>query len=130
MKVKLKLNSNIEKEKLNIVLKFMKYLNSEYQLNKDITVELTDIKDDKMTTGVRRKNGFIKILCKERMLVDILRTVGHEWIHEYQHQKGGASETKKYPEIGGWAEDEANSLSGSLLKKFSKEHKEWEDILY
>jgi hypothetical protein len=130
MKVKIKLNSDIEKEKLDVILMFLRFLNGELKLTKDVTLELTDTKDKKMTTGVRRKNDLMKVLCDGRMLVDILRTVGHEWVHEHQHQKQGVKDSDKHPDIGGWVEDDANSISGALVKKFSKKHKELEDILY
>lgn len=130
MKIKIKLKSDIESEKLEIILKFLKFLNSELSLKRDTSLELTDKKDSHMTTGVRLDRDRMKVLCKNRMLVDILRTIAHEWIHEYQHQKENVKKGTKRQQIGGWAEDEANSLSGSLLKKFSKEHKKWEDILY
>jgi len=130
MKIKIKLKSNIEKEKLNIILKFLTFLNSHLKLDENVILELTDVKDEKMTTGVRKKGDIMKVLCGDRMLVDILRTIGHEWVHEHQHQKEGVKDSDVNPEIGGWIEDEANSVSGALLKLFSKEHKKWENILY
>lgn len=130
MKIKIKVKSDIEKKKLNIILKFLTFLNSHLKLTENIVLELTDVKDEKMTTGVRKKGDILKVLCDNRMLVDILRTIAHEWVHEHQHQKEGVKDSDNYPEIGGWTEDESNSISGSLLKLFSKEHKNWEDILY
>ena len=130
MKVCLKVRSGISKQKLEILMEFMKFINKELPLHKDIKIELTDIKDSDMTTGVRKKRHNIKVLYKQRMLVDVLRTIGHEWVHEFQHQKGLVKGSKKYPNIGGWVENEANALSGAILKKFVKNHKNLEEILY
>lgn len=129
MVVKIRLKSGISKKDMGVVLKFIKFLNGELPLKHNITVMFTDVKTENMTTGVRTPR-LIKVLCKGRMLADILRTVGHEWVHEFQHQQENLSDEAKVPEIGGWAEDEANAISGSLLKKFEVIHKDLDDILF
>jgi hypothetical protein len=52
------------------------------------------------------------------MLIDVLRTLAHEWVHECQHQILG---WEKGPDIGGRNEDTANSLSGAYLKMFQRD---------
>jgi hypothetical protein len=130
MKVNFHKNSNISKEDLDIIVKFTKFLNKEVSLNDDIRIELVDKKTKDMTTGVRETHHHIKVLCKDRMLIDILRTLAHEWVHEFQHQKMGVKDTDKMQSIGGWGENMANALSGILIKKFNKYHKELEDKIF
>lgn len=130
MKVKLHIKADIDKKDLVVISKFLKFANSELKLNDDIKIELVDKKTKDMTTGVREKNHHIKVLCKHRMLIDILRTIGHEWVHEFQHQKMGVKDTDKMQKIGGWGENMANAVSGILIKKFIKKHKELEDVVY
>ena len=57
----------------------------------------------------------IRVLTKNRMNRDILRTIVHEWIHEHQINVLGRKVGKN---IGGRNEDEANSKSGALVKMF------------
>lgn len=130
MKVKLHIKADIDKKDLDVVSKFLKFANSEIKLINDVKIELVDDRTENMTTGVRLSKHHIKVLCKDRMLIDILRTIGHEWVHEYQHQKMGVKDTDKMQKIGGWGENMANAVSGILIKKFIKKHKELEDVIY
>ena len=76
-------------------------------------------KDNGMTTGSYTiETGLIKVLAKGRMLIDVLRTLSHEWIHAAQHDFLG---WEKGPDIGGRNEDTANSLSGVYLKMFQRD---------
>ena len=79
-----------------------------------------------MTTGSRLPNE-IKILSKNRMNRDILRTLAHEWVHEYQMD---IQKRDMGPDIGGKNEDEANSESGAMMKKFERDFPDSESILY
>jgi hypothetical protein len=80
-----------------------------------------------MTTGLRNSNGEISVLAKNRILRDILRTLAHEWIHEYQLNVLGREIGL---DIGGINEDEANSISGKLLKIFEKLYPHKEYMMY
>jgi hypothetical protein len=63
-------------------------------------------------------------------LVDILRTLAHEWIHEFQHQKLGLKEKTKVQDIGGPEENMANIIAGIFMKQFQKEYPEMDKVLY
>jgi len=129
MKVHLKNPSKfLNDKKIRIMKQFIQMLQDEVSLNKDvkITFQDTDAKVP-MTTGVRLPHGNMHVLAKDRILVDILRTVAHEWTHEYQYQKFN-DEFKK--EIGGKSENYANIKAGILLKKFQKEFPQFLGIIY
>jgi hypothetical protein len=130
MKVKIKHNNNINQEELPLLEDFFKFLNKELTLNDDIIIDFNSDKDENMTTGVRMKKHHIKVLKNGRMFIDVLRTLAHEWVHEYQHQKMGLTDSMKKLKIGGWSENHANAVAGILIKKFAKSHKEIEDKLY
>jgi hypothetical protein len=83
-----------------------------------------------MTTGVRRPNSEIFVLTSKRLLIDVLRTLAHEWVHEYQHQKMGLNDDQPIQDIGGKVENMANALGGIMVKKFEKEFPKHEDALY
>jgi hypothetical protein len=58
---------------------------------------------------------------------DILRTLAHEWIHEYQMT---ILNREMGPNIGGENEDEANAISAQLIKMFEKFYPEKEKFMY
>ena len=70
-----------------------------------------------MTTGVRRNDEMV-VLVGGRMLIDVLRTIAHEWVHEYQIQKMGVSVDKPIQDIGGPIENMASILGSIYMKKF------------
>ena len=86
-----------------------------------------DGKRGDMSTGSRRGDNLIKVLAKGRLNRDIMRTLAHEWVHEYQMT---ILNRKPGPNIGGKNEDEANAFAGRLVKMFEKEHPELEEIMY
>lgn len=122
---KFKKNS-LSENKLDIIKSFILFLNKEYPLKKDITIVFTDKSESGMTTGSNKKS-VLKVLFNGRMLIDVLRTLAHEWIHEHQFQY---NRKKGSEDIGGPDEDEANAESGKLLKLFNKKNPNKEDFLY
>jgi hypothetical protein len=70
------------------------------------------------------------ILVKNRMLIDILRTLSHEWVHEYQFQKLGLDDKKKIQDVGGPEENMSNVLSGIFIKKFDQSNPNFKNKLY
>ncbi len=80
-----------------------------------------------MSTGSRTDKSTLKVLVKDRLNRDILRTLSHEWQHEYQRT---VLNRKKGKDIGGKNEDDANAASGKDVKNFEKNNKKLEDIIY
>lgn len=107
----------------------MQFLQSELPLKNDIVINFLEDREKKMTTGVRRREK-IEVLCGGRLLIDVMRTLAHEWTHEFQHQKLKLDDTKKHQDIGGPVENMANALAGIMLKKFNKEHPQHEKSIY
>jgi len=125
MEIELNNSGNIEQKKL--IKKFIDFLDKEYPLKNDLKIDFLEKRTGTMTTGSRTNNSRLKILVKDRLNRDILKTIAHEWIHEYQRT---VLKRDKGPKIGGKNEDEANSLAGSLIKKFEKDNKEQDKIIY
>jgi len=119
-------NSGIDKSEYKMYDKFIKYLQKDYPLKHDLTIIFLGERVNGMTTGSRLPHK-IKVLSKNRMNRDILRTVAHEWIHEYQMD---VLNREMGPDIGGKNEDEANSESGAIMKKFEKAFPDSEERLY
>jgi hypothetical protein len=131
MKLVLK-NSNklFDTTQNEVVKEFVKFIRKQLPLQKDTTVTFLEKRDHSMTTGVRRPNSEIFVLTSKRLLIDVLRTLAHEWVHEYQHQKMGLKDDQPVQDIGGKVENMANALGGIMVKKFEKEFPKYENALY
>lgn len=114
-------------EKIEVTNDFIRFLQKKYPLAEPIQIVFTGVRYGKMTTGSRTDRNVIKILSVNRMLIDILRTLAHEWVHEYQHQ---ILDWEKGPDIGGKNENHANIEAGILMKVFQKEYQQHMDTLY
>ena len=128
MKVTTKyLGNNVDKKRQLTFNKFIHFLYQEFPLVEDLVIVFTTERLPKMSTGSRFSNNLIYVLTEKRINRDILRTLAHEWIHEYQMSILGR---KQGPDIGGRNEDEANAIAGQLIKKFEKKYPEKEDEMY
>ncbi len=119
-------NSGIDKSEYKMYDKFIKYLQKDYPLKRDLTIIFLGERVDGMTTGSRLPHK-IKVLSGNRMNRDILRTVAHEWIHEYQLD---ILNREMGPDIGGKNENEANAYAGQLIKIFEKKYPEYVENMY
>lgn len=118
-------------EQIGVIQQFIKMLQKDISLKKDVDISFeSNDKKVPMTTGVRMPNHKIHVLAKGRLLVDIMRTIAHEWSHEYQHQKLGVKDTDKIQDIGGPEENMANALSGMFVKKFAKQYPQVKEMMY
>ena len=108
---------------------FFELLQSELSLKNDVKILLSKNRQDGMTTGVRRNNEMV-VLVGGRMLIDVLRTIAHEWVHEYQVQKMGVPEDEPIQDIGGPIENMASILGSIYMKKFQKLFPNYEEELY
>ena len=100
------------------LVKFIKFIQDELDLNTPFKVQLVSNRSDDLRTYAYYdpNSGLIKVYCKNRGLADVLRSVAHELIHHLQNQRGQLGQP--VPDIGGQIEDEANSVAGQLVKKF------------
>ena len=131
MKVCIKISkSGVSKEQVEVISSFIKFLQSQLPLSSDVEIKFVDDQNQTGTTGVRMPDSKINILAKGRMLIDILRTLSHEWVHEYQTQEMGVDEKEKIQDIGGPEENMSNVLSGIFIKKFDKQNPDFKDRLY
>ena len=120
--------SEIPKKNYSLYDKYIKFLNRHYPLKHDTKIFFLGEKLNRMTTGMSNdKKNEIFVLTKNRMTRDVLRTLSHEWVHQYQTQ---ILERKKDMDIGGKNENEANAIAGILIKKFEKENSSDEPKMY
>lgn len=128
MKIRVCVEKNMfDDNKMDILKKFILFLNQQVELHEDITVKFLKDRIGGMTTGSRNGEHELKVLADGRMFIDILRTLAHEWVHEGQAVILGLDSG---PDIGGMLEDSANALAGIYMKEFVKKHPELEENLY
>ena len=128
MKVTVKhIKSEINENNYKIIDKFIYFLQEQYPLKNDVVVNFVGERVGKMTTGSRRKDSQIFVLTKKRIIRDVLRTLAHEWVHEYQMN---VLNRDRGPDIGGENEDMANAEAGSLMKKFEKINQKYKEKMY
>ena len=128
MKVIIKhIDSDIPKENYSFFNDFIRYLQKQYPLKNDLTIIFVGDRKGSMTSGQRNNKGELFILSKGRMNRDILRTLSHEWYHEYDRTVLG---NPKGPDIGGHSEDDANAEAGKVLKQYEKSNPKNEKKMY
>ena len=123
-------SKQIDEKQIEVISSFIKFLQSQVPLSSDIKIVLTDNQKTTGTTGLRMPGSKIYVLTKGRMLVDILRTLSHEWVHEFQYQKLGLDDNAKIQNIGGPEENMCNILSGIFIKKFDKQNPDYKETIY
>jgi len=117
-------------KELILIKDFINLLQKEVPLKKDVYINFDKQRDGHMTTGVRMPGHHIHVLTKDRLLIDVLRTLSHEWTHEFQHQKLGLKDNQKIQDIGGPEENMANVLSGIFVKRFAKNFPKYVKTMY
>jgi len=115
------------KKEKELIDNFISQLKRHYPLKDDVEILFLKKKTKNMTTGVRTDKHRLKILAKDRMNRDVLRTLAHEWSHEYQRT---VLKRKKGKDIGGKNEDDASATASQEMKKFEKSHKNLEKSIY
>lgn len=111
----------------DVIDTFIKFLQEEKSLESDVKIFFMGERIGKMTTGSRTDTHELRILASERMLIDILRTLAHEWVHEYEFQILHWSDG---PDIGGRNENLSNIEAGIIMKRFQKKYPEFIEDLY
>lgn len=125
MKVKIKnIKPHFQPNQIGIVKDFIEFLQKNGPLRSDLVILFQDQRNENITTGKKFKDT-ITIFAKDRLLVDVLRTLAHEWIHMMQDQN-----MKTMPQLDRPSEDHANSLGGYWLRQFNKENPEHETEIY
>ena len=121
-------NSDLSKEQQQVINHFVEFLYDKMPDKNIKDVIFVGNKDNGMTTGSYTiETGLIKVLAKGRMLIDVLRTLSHEWIHAAQHDFLG---WEKGPDIGGRNEDGCNTYSGVLMKLYQKHFPNNNETIY
>lgn len=122
LKESIKYQVQIDSEQKRHIESFVDFVSKELGIKEEIEIILQNDKNGIKTTAVYNYGGgkpsSIKVFCKDRLLVDILRSIAHEMTHHMQFETGKLDE--KPADVGGPIEDEANSKAGEFIKKYAK----------
>jgi hypothetical protein len=117
-------NNKIDARKIADFVNFAKeYLG----IDDDIKIALAFTKTPELkTTAYYDYSGdaFIKVYVKDRAIIDICRSIGHELVHHLQFLQGRLLDAIKDGEDGSPIENEANSIAGVIIRKWGKLHPE------
>jgi hypothetical protein len=116
---------NIDSDKMNLIKEFIIMCCDELSIDSPCIVYFTGERGGPITTtaSYNPNNDHIWIYTKNRnMLADPLRSLAHEIRHFKQKLDGVLNE--KSGEDGSPHENEANSFSGYMIRKFGKQHRE------
>ena len=118
-------SSGLGSEQINVVQDFLRFCQKNSPLKKDIDIQLLGERFGKMTTGSEIL-GRIKVLAGGRMLIDILRTIAHEWVHEFARQRNiklqGFNTQSQ--------ENYANTEAGIMIRMYEKSNPQLTELLY
>ena len=118
-------SSGLGSEQINVIQDFLRFCQKNSPLKKDIDIQLLGERFGKMTTGSEIL-GRIKVLAGGRMLIDILRTIAHEWVHEFARQRNiklqGFNTQSQ--------ENYANTEAGIMIRMYEKSNPQLTALLY
>ena len=118
-------SSGLGSEQINVIQDFLRFCQKNSPLKKDVDIQLLGERFGKMTTGSEIL-GRIKVLASGRMLIDILRTVAHEWVHEFARQRN--IKLQGFNTIS--QENYANSEAGIMIRMYEKSNPQLTELLY
>jgi len=113
--------ATLDIELSNIIEDFINHALSYLRLQEKPPITFVVTRRNGMTHGCfSPDSGEILVYTKNRSLADYLRTLAHELVHFHQRVTGKIELDKKYQEVGGELEDEANAVGGQIIKSFGK----------
>jgi len=115
-----------EKQKARIT-HFVDFASSHLGLEKKPNIIMLSKREPEMTTASYDLNsGDMKVLCGNRAVFDICRSIAHEMVHQKQHQEID-DPAKLDGSTGSPHENEANAVAGQLIRIYGKENPEFYD---
>ena len=118
-------SSGLGSEQIDVIQDFLRFCQKNSPLKKDVDIQLLGERFGKMTTGSEIL-GRIKVLAGGRMLIDILRTIAHEWVHEFARQRN--IKLQGFNTVS--QENYANSEAGIMIRMYEKSNPQLTALLY
>jgi hypothetical protein len=113
--------SFIDDNQKDKISEFVRFVKNELGLKECPRVILQNGKGKLKTTAnydYTKDEKVIRINCKNRAMIDVMRSIAHEIVHHKQFEDGRLK--VKPPDVGGEIEDEANARAGQYIKMFGR----------
>jgi Zn-dependent peptidase ImmA (M78 family) len=113
--------------KREIIKKFIEFVKMNLGLKTKVKIILTNDRDEYGITTTAFYdviNHIIIVYVKNRALVDVLRSIGHEMVHHLQNEEGRIGDVEEDGSDGSNIENEANAKAGELIRIFGKQNNE------
>ena len=111
--------------------RFVNFCSDEIPIEGDFSIMVvTDRPGNQISTTACYRVGEndVRVYGRNRALVDVMRSIAHEMVHMMQDETGLIDGPVQ--DIGGFHEDQANSLAGALIKMFAKDVPELKETIY
>ena len=111
----------VEPKTIELIVKFIKFAGEKLGISDASVVVrmLHSAPKEPITTGAYTpQTKVICVIVQGRHFIDYCRTIAHEMTHQRQDIQG--KDFSNVAEIGGEIEDEANAVSGRIVKEFIK----------
>lgn len=100
---------------------FVNYCKQYLDINDEVKVQLQfERKPEMKTTAYYRLDGMVSVYCKDRALVDVMRSVAHELVHHKQNLENRITNAENDGNDGSPIENEANAVAGEIIRKYGK----------
>jgi hypothetical protein len=110
-----------EESDITIIADFTNFAKEFLGINDDIKVKLAfERTPDLKTTAYYNTSGFLVVYVKDRAIVDVIRSLGHELVHHKQNLEGRLKDAVKDGEDGSPIENEANAKAGEIVRRYGK----------
>jgi predicted nucleotidyltransferase len=112
---------NMSPEKVGIIKDFISFVCGKLGMEESVNVCLRRGRDEYIATTASYvpQDNENHVRCGGRALVDILRSLAHELVHNRQREVGMFGNGDQVQNIGGHIEDQANSVAGVFIKDFT-----------
>lgn len=108
-----------------LIEKFIDFVKNNLGIKNNLKIKLTTSRDGLTTTAYYDlNNSEVCVYVKNRMIVDILRSIAHEMVHHHQKERGDLTGNKDEGADGSPFENEANAEAGRLIRIFGRQNPE------
>ncbi len=110
----------------SLVEEFVAFCKEYYGINSKISVFLSANRDNFDTLAYYETGAYKShVYCKNRAVIDCLRSLAHEIYHNYQDVNDLIPQEQNYAENDSEKiENDANAKAGEVIRKFGRLHKE------
>ncbi len=118
------MSNEISTERVNYIKDFIQFVCDNVYMENPIHVFLRNGRDEyiRTTASYVPSENTNHINCKGRALVDICRSIAHELTHNRQREIEKFVIGQDIPNIGGEIENEADSVAGMLIKRYTHDN--------